>query len=518
MPAPSLLFAAPSLTAARFARRFRLSGWLFTVAWIGALALRRLVREGMFGDGLTYAAIARNLAEGRGSAWAPFFSHSFWLPYDPGGVFYGHPPLQFWLQAGLFRLFGDWLYVEKTYCGLLIGLTALLLARCWQRLVPADHPAHGLDWLPALVWFTFRTAEWASTQNLLDCTMSTLCLLAVWLLLEADGSPLSRQVVLDALAGLALVGGLLTKGPVALHVLAVPFLVEGLFHRRFPVGRIFRRTATLLVVLGAVGAFLWQHEPARQFFSQYLRQQIVASLAGAREHAATLHPAGRFYIVQVLILNPLPTVACGLVLRWVARRWRGAVPAPAELPRTVALGAGLTLAASLPITLSVKQYSHYLVPALPYAALALAAWLAPPLLRLLASTDALARHPRRVRLAGVIACLTVVGYAARVAGQPFWNDRDLITDVHTLGRYVPKHTTVGVCADLMRNFAVHSYLQRYHRHELTELGRLPRFAVVDFTCYDEPEAFLRKHGYTPVVTPMTRFRLFEKPARSPTAR
>lgn len=511
MPAPTTLLAAPSPTAAHLTHRFRVSGWLFTAAWLGALALRRLVREGMFGDGLTYAAIARNLAEGRGSVWAPFFSHSFWLPYDPGGVFYGHPPLQFWLQAGLFRLFGDSLYVEKAWCGLLIVLTALLLAWCWRRLVPADHPAHGLDWLPALVWFTFRTAEWASTQNLLDCTMSTFCMLAVWLLLEADGRPLARQLALDALAGLALVGGLLTKGPVALHVLGVPFLVETLFHRRFPLGRMFRRTATLLAVVVTVGALLAQHEPARQFFAQYFRQQLVASLSGAREHAATLHAAGRFYIVQLLVLNPLPAIAFGLVLRWAVKRWRASTPAPPELLRIVALGTGLALAASLPITLSVKQYSHYLAPALPYAALAVAAWLAPPLLRALAGTEALTSHPRRVRLLGAATCLAVVLRAIRVAGEPFWNDRELITDVHALARQVPKHSNVGVCGDLMRNFAVHSYLQRYHRQELVALNALPRFAIVDFTCNDQPEAFLDSHGYVPVVTPMTRFRLFEKP-------
>ncbi len=511
MPASPSLLVAPSLTAAHFARRFRGTGWLFTAAWIGALALRRLVREGMFGDGLTYAAIARNLAEGCGTSWAPFFSTSFWLPYNTTTTFYDHPPLQFWLQAGLFRLLGDSVFVEKAYCGVLIVLTAGLLAGCWRRLVPVSHPAHSLDWLPAWVWFTFRTAEWASAQNLLDSTLSLFCLLAVWLLLQG-GRSAWRSRVWDALAGGALFLALLAKGPVALHGLAVPFLVEALYFRRLLARSIAARTGTLVLVVGVLSALLWQHEPARQFLTRYFQQQVLASLAGSRERTATLHAAGRFYIVQLLLTNTLPALGVSLVLRWAATGWRATAEKVPKLPRVVALGAGLALAASLPITLSVKQYSNYLVPALPYAALALAAWLAPPLLQLLAQTRWLTQHRRAVKLGAITACVVVLLYAARIAGEPFWNEREVLADVHALGRYVPQRANVGVCDGLMRNLVVHSYLQRYHRQELTPLASQPTFVLVDLTCQDGAGPFLQTHGYHLVPTPLTRFRLYQKAA------
>lgn len=156
MSAPDTLSPA---AAESIPLRFRSTGWLFTTALVGAFAARRLLTEGMFGDGLAYAAIARNLAEGRGTAWAPFFSRSFWLPYNPGPVFYDHPPLQFWLQAGLFRLLGDTPFTEKAYGGLIVVLTTLLLVRLWRALLPEASALRAFDWLPVLIWGTFRTVE-----------------------------------------------------------------------------------------------------------------------------------------------------------------------------------------------------------------------------------------------------------------------------------------------------------------------------------------------------------------------
>ena len=51
------------------------AGWrLFTVASMLALTVPRLWQRGMFLDGVTYAVVARNMADGVGTFWAPSFS------------------------------------------------------------------------------------------------------------------------------------------------------------------------------------------------------------------------------------------------------------------------------------------------------------------------------------------------------------------------------------------------------------------------------------------------------------
>ena len=105
----------------------------------------KLLELGKHGDGTEYAAVARNLAEGRGSLWKPYFSDTF------GRLYWEHPPLIYWFQSLLFRIFGDGPYFEGFY-GLGVGLlifacTALFWYRVrWDLKLPPSGA-----WWPVLL-------------------------------------------------------------------------------------------------------------------------------------------------------------------------------------------------------------------------------------------------------------------------------------------------------------------------------------------------------------------------------
>ena len=80
-----------------------------TIAVFAAATLPRLAQRGMFVDGVTYASIARNLAEGRGTFWTPFYTDTLYPQ------FHQHPALGLWLQSLWFRALGDHLIVERAY-------------------------------------------------------------------------------------------------------------------------------------------------------------------------------------------------------------------------------------------------------------------------------------------------------------------------------------------------------------------------------------------------------------------
>ncbi|MFN8357394.1 MAG: hypothetical protein U0Y10_23255 [Spirosomataceae bacterium] len=111
---------------------FNQLAWLFVVAYVMAMFIPRVVVEGMFADGLCYSSISRNLAEGKGSIWAPYFSSSFWLPYNAGTVYYENMPMLFWLQAPFFWLLGEAWWVEKLFCAILVLGTLLLTQSTWK--------------------------------------------------------------------------------------------------------------------------------------------------------------------------------------------------------------------------------------------------------------------------------------------------------------------------------------------------------------------------------------------------
>jgi hypothetical protein len=59
---------------------------ILTAAALAAAILPRLAQRGMFVDGVTYASIARNLSQGRGSFWSPFYTATIYPQ------FHEHPP------------------------------------------------------------------------------------------------------------------------------------------------------------------------------------------------------------------------------------------------------------------------------------------------------------------------------------------------------------------------------------------------------------------------------------------
>lgn len=91
---------------------------LFVFALYFLLIGYKLMRLGIHGDGVEYANVARNMADGLGSFWKPY--------HDDFGyqVFHEHPPFVFWLQSLFFRLFGNGPYLEGFY-GFFIGLLIL---------------------------------------------------------------------------------------------------------------------------------------------------------------------------------------------------------------------------------------------------------------------------------------------------------------------------------------------------------------------------------------------------------
>ena len=88
---------------------------LFVLTLYFLLLSSKLMRLGIHADGLEYANVARNMAEGLGTFWNPY--HDDLL--HP--VFHEHPPLVFWIQSFFFKLFGEGPYFESFY-GLLVGL------------------------------------------------------------------------------------------------------------------------------------------------------------------------------------------------------------------------------------------------------------------------------------------------------------------------------------------------------------------------------------------------------------
>jgi 4-amino-4-deoxy-L-arabinose transferase-like glycosyltransferase len=413
---------------------------LFTLAVFAAATVPRLVHRGMFVDGVTYASIARNLAEGQGSFWSPFYTSTIYPQ------FHEHPPLGLWLQSLWFHALGDHLFVERAYSIAAALATAFVMAWIWRRLAANRHDdAAGLDWLPILFWIAVPVVSWSIVGNLLETSVAVFTTAAVAAAIAAAyAERMTPAAGWGILSGASIVAATLTKGPVGLFPLAAPAIF-------WPISGSRRAWASLTagqwatVVVCAIA--LWSVPVARASLTQYVHQQVLPALGGQREVSAS-----SLTIVTQLVQAVLaPIVFAGGLVIVAARRF----VTPSQQQRVEARSLLLLgLAGTLPIALSAKQAGHYLVPAVPLYALAAARVIAPTLAVV---ADRIAVRRTGVDLLTAAVVLATIGAAFTPA---VGRDRARLADLDVLESTIPQRTTVGICLASNQDWGLHAWLER----------------------------------------------------------
>ncbi len=429
--------------------------WLFTIAIFLAPTLPRLVTEGTFLDGLLYAVLSRNMAEGIGTFWQPVVAPTLFSPF-----FCDHPPLAFGLQSLFFRACGDHLWVESLYSLATATATAAIMVGIWRRLTRTTETLRPLAWLPVLFWVSVPLVSWSTANNMLENTLTVFMLGAVILLIDSM-RPDRNTLLFTFLAALCITGGLFTKGFLALFpLMVVPawwLVVRGISARVM-----LTRTATLVVLVVAVTGAVLLFNGAMENVTAYFDKQLVSSLSGSRGSVPN-----RFGVVEKLVAELGPMLGIVLAI-WASARWRRRADNAVPQKTTARIGWAMILigaCGSLPLIASPRQSGFYLVPSFPLYALGIAVLTAPMLDRLLSHIN-----PRSVLLRGfgwtcaaVLAAIIV--FSATRAGE-VGRDHTLIAEVKQIGNQVGTHTTIGACPTMKTSYSLHGYLSRYFHIDL----------------------------------------------------
>ena len=128
------------------------------------------------------------------------------------------------------------------------------------------------------------------------------------------------------------------------------------------------------------------HADAREFFSRYMQQQVIASLQGLRENTTAW---GHFYILKTMTRDlrfPAAVALVFVLIDYLRNRTKPLTSGrDAQSKPALLFCLAMAVAASLPIMISPKQWSHYTYPSYPFYSLALAFWCAPAVRRVLDS-------------------------------------------------------------------------------------------------------------------------------------
>lgn len=413
--------------------------YMVLVALFMLIVSPSLLSDGMFLDGVTYAAVSKNLANGLGSFWDLHYTNTLY-PH-----FHEHPPLAFGIQGLLFHLLGDSILVERLYSIGTFFITGFIMVLIWKRIM--DKEFHTLAWLPLLFWILIPLVNWAAANNILENTMMIFTSLAVLFFLNSLSA---NRLLYLSLAGLMLFFGFLTKGFVALFPLALPFWMIVIRS-----GTPFKRVALDSVVLLACTLFpffvMFLIMPeSKDSLLAYIDKQVVVSLQ------SVITVDSRFYILRKLFNELIPGLILLLLLIVSLRK--------KKLLRTrnpwtyVFLALGMS--GVVPIMISLKQRGFYILATYPIFSIALATFALPFVKQLVDRIDIQSRGYTLFKYVGIFLLITGL-FLNTIQFNRFGRDKETIEDVIVLMEIIPGGTTISVPPEIWGNWSLHAYFQRY---------------------------------------------------------
>lgn len=421
--------------------------WVFTAGIFILLVCPQLLQDGMFMDGQQYAIVAKNLAHGLGSFWFPFLSET-WM--KAGSIsFMEHPPLVYGIQALYFKVFGDSMYTERIYSLSTAIFSAYIIVLIW-RTVYSEKPMKEFSWFPVLLWILIPVNFWSYQNNMQENTMGVFTLLAVYFLLRALIHD-RKVALLLTLGAIAIFLASFSKGPPGLFPLGT-VAIFWLSTRKISFAKVLLYSFYLLAVPSLIYAVILLNESANESLSFYFFERLLYRInnEGVVEN--------RFYSISKTLLELIPSVILALLIIFFAKRKNKQVKASSDKNKLALFFLLIGVSGSFPLILTSVQRGFYLVPAMPFFAIAIAIYTLPYLSILLEKIE-----PIWNKIIGLVSVLLLVIslYVSLFQLGKIGRDKEMLHDVYLIGEVIPEGTSVKIEPYLYDNWSLQFYLLRH---------------------------------------------------------
>lgn len=417
---------------------------LVTTGLCFLLILPLLVQDGMFMDAVMYSAVGRNLSEGLGSLWFPYFTEAHMATPS----FHENPPLGYFFMSVFYQIFGSGIHTERIYTGLTFLITAILIVKFWRMIWPTNYK---MAWLPVILWVLTTGVQWSFQNSMMENTMGLFVLGAIMAAYRAFKTD-QRHLYWSAWAGLLAVGAFMVKGLPGLFVWLTPFAMAMAERGKFL--KATKEAFTMVGVAALFGVAFYLYEPARESLDIYLFERTANRLS---DGATT---ESRYFILRVLAENlAIPGILTFITGLIVTRLNSEKMQWDSTITFLVIMGIG----GSLPFVATFVQRGFYLVPVYPIFALAFASVLRP----VIEATTSRWRRSRYLQLAGWILIVVSLGVTAFMWGTPK-RDAEVIADVRYLDDQLEDRITVRTNGSLNTNWIFKAYLERYARIAMSD--------------------------------------------------
>jgi len=394
----------------------------------------------MFLDGVNYANVANNLANGHGSVWSFSYSATFLHHYDH------QLPLMIWTQALCYSLLGDGLWVERLYCLMLLVANTLAIRAVWFALLPDQKSHYGL---PLLLWLITPIVFWSFANNVQEMLMSVTSLYSCYFMFKYYTTCRTSCMLW---AGVMCFLCYFCKGPQGLFPLVMPLLYHICIARQ-SITSVMKDTLLIAAPAAILQGLLLLYAPARLMLYSNFGTRLSSTFVTEVQHTTS----DRFDLWSDLLMELLPAIGLVLMVYLLRRGWKS--------NRTKSYGPSiffllLGLSASLPLIVTLEQRRFYLMTSIGFFAIGLAYLLLPLIANV---TISKVRHTWASTIM-IVLTVGVLVYAATQQGVAK-RDQALIADVHMIGEHYA-NTTLAADPALANDYRLLAYMARYYNISL----------------------------------------------------
>lgn len=410
--------------------------YLIIIGFFLSIISPQLFSSGMFMDGLMYAGISKNLANGIGSFWLPQFSQTLYP------IFHEHPPLAFGLQSLLFRIFNDSSLIENFYSLGTALVTGIIIVKI-IALIPSNKNVNN-NWLALLFWISFPLLTWSIANNMLENTMMVFSTITTYFILK---NHISKNAFYLILGGISLYLAFLSKGFTGLFPLSIPFWLY-LFKSNINFKSFVSQTFILFITLIICFLITFMFFPeSSNFFQNYFQKQVLGSIISVK----TVNT--RFFIIFQLFNELIPSIIIGLLLFLSSRKLK----LSNDTTKWGLIFFSIGLSGVFPIMISLKQSGFYMVSTFPFFAIGLAMFFSEYAKNFLEKKR---KHSNYFSILFVFSMLIfLTGITLNIIPHK-GRDTDKIDDVRAITNHVGENSIISIDSEIWMDYSLYGYFVR----------------------------------------------------------
>ncbi len=444
-----------------------------------------LFSDGMFLDGITYADISKNLANGEGSFWKPHYTKGLF------NEFYEHPPLAFGLQSLTFMLLGDSIFTERIYSLFTFIIVGYLIVLIWKEIT--NNYKNG--WIPLFLWISMSIVPWAAANNILENTMSIFVCMAFlfyWKSLK------QYRFIWLISSGVCLSLGLLTKGFFCLYIWGVPFFIW-FFLRKKSFSQMTIDTIVLISASVIPLALLYFCIPdAQHNMTTYFNKQVIGSVQNIKTVESRLEILYKFAQNAIIPI----TISALFILSSSIKKYE--TENRSKNLKGFLMFLAIVLSGIIPMMISMKQSGFYILTVYPLFAIGLAYFINPIVEPIIQNFKT---NSKKIQIFKKITIVIIIVSTGLALGQinRIGRDKVMIKITKEVVELVGKNHTINICPEMYSIWSLHAYFSRYGNVSLdkNELNKHEYFLSLE----DCNESNLI-NNYTRIPSQLKKYKLY----------